>query len=104
VPPVADFDSPTGKGALGTVEGKVIVLGNAAFLKENGVDASALSERADELRHDGATAIYIGNDGTVGGIFAIADPVKATTAEALKALHADGIRIVMLTGDNQTTA
>jgi Cu+-exporting ATPase len=104
VPPVTDFDSPLGKGALGIVEGKAIVLGNAAFLKENGVDASGLSERADDLRHDGATAIYIGVDGAAGGIFAIADPVKGTTAEALKALHADGIRIVMLTGDNRTTA
>lgn len=104
VPPVTGFDSPTGKGALGVVEGKRIVLGNALFLKENGVDASSLSETADALRHDGATAIYIAIDGQVGGIFAIADPVKATTAEALKALHEDGIRIVMLTGDNRTTA
>ncbi|QDG94369.1 heavy metal translocating P-type ATPase (plasmid) [Rhizobium sp. NIBRBAC000502774] len=104
VPPVTGFDSPTGKGALGTVEGKRIVLGNASFLKENGVDASALSEMADTLRHDGATAIYIAVDARAGGIFAIADPVKATTAEALRALRADGIRIVMLTGDNRTTA
>lgn len=104
VPPVTDFDSPTGKGALGTIEGKRIVLGNAAFLAENGIDASSLSERADALRHDGATAIYIGVGDQTAGIFAIADPVKATTQEALKALHADGIRIVMLTGDNRTTA
>jgi Cu+-exporting ATPase len=104
VPPVVDFDSPLGKGALGTVEGKAIALGNAAFLKEHGVDASALAERADALRHDGATAIYIGVDGKAGGIFAIADPVKATTQEALNALHGEGIRIVMLTGDNKTTA
>jgi soluble P-type ATPase len=72
--------------------------------KEHGVDASALAERADALRHDGATAIYIGIDGKAGGIFAIADPVKATTQEALNALHGEGIRIVMLTGDNKTTA
>ncbi len=104
VPPVADFDSPLGKGALGTVEGKAIVLGNAAFLKEHGVDASALSTQAEALRHDGATAIYVGIDGVAGGIFAIADPVKTTTAEALKSLHGEGIRIVMLTGDNKTTA
>jgi len=104
VPDVEGFDSPTGKGALGTVEGKVIVLGNAGFLGEHGIDASSLADAADALRHDGATAIYIGIDGQVGGIFAIADPVKQTTAEALKALHADGIRIVMLTGDNKTTA
>ena len=104
VPPVSDFDSPTGKGALGTVDGRRIVLGNAAFLQENGIDTAALSGQADALRHDGATAIYIGVDDRAGGIFAIADPIKATTAEALKALHADGIRIVMLTGDNRTTA
>ena len=104
VPDVEGFDSPTGKGALGTVEGKAIVLGNAGFLGEHGIDASSLVDAADALRHDGATAIYIGIDGQVGGIFAIADPVKQTTAEALKALHGDGIRIVMLTGDNKTTA
>ncbi|MDR6955926.1 Cu+-exporting ATPase [Ancylobacter sp. 3268] len=101
---VADFDSPTGKGALGTVEGRRIVLGNAAFLKESGVDASALAEQADALRHNGATAIYIGVDAQVAGIFAVSDPVKATTRAALDALNADGIRIVMLTGDNRTTA
>ena len=104
IPQVTGFDSPTGRGALGIVEGKRIVLGNAAFLEENGVDTSGLAGRADALRHDGATAIYIGVDGQTGGIFAIADPVKGTTANALKGLHADGIRIVMLTGDNRTTA
>lgn len=101
---VRDFDSPTGKGALGTVEGKSIVLGNAAFLAEKGIDASPLSASADALRQDGATAIYIGIDGRVEGIFAIADPVKPTTAEALAALRKDGVRVVMLTGDNRTTA
>jgi Cu+-exporting ATPase len=105
VPPVKDFDSPTGKGALGIVDGKSIVLGNAAFLKERGVDASEdLLAKADALRHDGGTAIYMAVDGQAAGIFAIADPIKATTKEALQALHADRIRIVMLTGDNRTTA
>ncbi|MGB3387341.1 MAG: heavy metal translocating P-type ATPase [Pseudaminobacter sp.] len=104
IPSVVDFDSPLGKGALGTVEGKAIALGNAAFLEEHGVDVTLLAEQADALRHDGATAIYIGIDGKAGGIFAIADPVKATTQEALNALHGEGIRIVMLTGDNKTTA
>ena len=101
---VADFDSPTGKGALGTVEGRKVVLGNAAFLREQGVDASALSDQADTLRQDGATAIFAGVDGRVAGILAIADPVKASTPEALAALKAEGIRTVMLTGDNWTTA
>nr|WP_281271736.1 heavy metal translocating P-type ATPase [Hephaestia caeni] len=104
VPTVSEFDSPTGRGALGTVEGRRVLLGNAAFLHENGIDATALSGRADALRQDGATAIYIGIADQAAGIFAIADPVKPTTPEALKALHAEGIRIVMLTGDNRTTA
>jgi Cu+-exporting ATPase len=102
--PVSDFDSPTGKGALGVVEEHRIVLGNAAFLREEGVDASTLSEQADKLRLDGATVIFAGIDGRVAGIFAVADPVKATTSEALSALKREGIRIVMLTGDNWTTA
>ncbi|PZU86311.1 MAG: haloacid dehalogenase [Chelatococcus sp.] len=104
IPAVTGFDSPTGKGALGSVENRTVVLGNAAFLQEHGIDPATLSDRADDLRRDGATAIYIGIDGRVGGIFAIADPIKATTQEALKALHAEGIRIVMLTGDNRVTA
>ncbi len=104
VPAVTGFDSPTGRGALGMVEGSRVVLGNAAFLRENGIDADALAGEAETLRHDGATAIYAAVDGRAAGIFAIADPVKATTPEALRALHAAGIRIVMLTGDNRTTA
>lgn len=104
VPPVAQFDSPTGKGALGTVEGKRVVLGNSAFLGEYGIDAAALAQEADALRKDGATAIYIGVGERAAGIFAIADPVKPTTQAALEALHGEGIRIVMLTGDNRTTA
>ncbi|KMO37030.1 heavy metal translocating P-type ATPase [Methylobacterium ajmalii] len=102
--PVEDFDSPTGKGALGTVEGRRVALGNAAFLREQGVDVSAHAAEADELRRDGATAIFAGVDGRVAGVIAIADPVKATTPEALAALRAEGIRVVMLTGDNRTTA
>jgi Cu+-exporting ATPase len=102
--PVSDFDSPTGKGALGTVEGRKVVLGNAAFLSEQGMDASALADQADKLRQDGATAIFAGVDDRVAGILAIADPVKASTPEALAALKAERIRVVMLTGDNWTTA
>jgi Cu+-exporting ATPase len=104
IPEVADFDSPTGKGALGTVEGKHLLLGNAAFLKEHGVDTAALAVQADELRRDGATAIFAGIDGIVAGVLAIADPIKKTTPEALAGLRAEGIRVVMLTGDNRTTA
>lgn len=102
--PVSDFDSPTGKGALGTVEGRRIVLGNKAFLAEHGADVAPLAEQADRLREDGATAIFAGIDGRVAGAIAIADPVKASTPEALAGLKAEGIRVVMLTGDNWTTA
>ncbi|WP_376784562.1 heavy metal translocating P-type ATPase [Sphingobium yanoikuyae] len=104
LPEVADFDSPTGKGAIGTVDGKRITLGNARFLSENGIDDSALEPQADELRQDGATAIFIGIDKQAAGILAIADAIKATTAEAIAALRKEGIRVVMLTGDNRTTA
>ncbi|MGH1559449.1 HAD-IC family P-type ATPase [Caulobacter segnis] len=80
---VDDFDSPTGRGALGRVEGLRIVLGNARFLADEGVATEALAEQADALRRDGATAIFVGVDGKLGGAFAIADPVKPTTPEAL---------------------
>jgi Cu+-exporting ATPase len=81
IPDVADFDSPTGKGAVGKVEGRQVVLGSTAFLAEHGIDTASLAGQADELRRDGATAIYIGIGNAVGGIFAIADPIKATTPE-----------------------
>jgi len=102
--PVTEFDSPTGKGAYGTVEGKRVVLGSAKFLAEHGIDVAPLAEQADKLREDGATAIFAGIDGKVAGAIAIADPVKSTTPEALAGLKAEGIRVVMLTGDNWTTA
>jgi Cu+-exporting ATPase len=101
---VSQFDSPTGKGALGTVEGRRIALGNAKFLAELGVSADSLAARAEELRRDGATAIFTAVDDKAAAVLAIADPVKRATPEALNALKADGIRIVMLTGDNWTTA
>jgi len=104
IPEVVDFDSPTGKGALGTVDGRHVLLGNAAFLAEHGVETAPLAARADALRRDGATAIFAGIDGVVAGVLAIADPIKTTTAEALAGLRAEGIRVVMLTGDNRTTA
>ncbi|WP_374589791.1 heavy metal translocating P-type ATPase [Novosphingobium sp.] len=104
LPAVADFDSPTGRGAMGTVEGRRVLLGNARFLAEAGVDAAASSAAADELRQTGATAILAAIDGKFAGTIAIADPVKETTPAALEALRAEGIRVVMLTGDNRTTA
>ncbi|MGX1742414.1 heavy metal translocating P-type ATPase [Bosea sp. NPDC055353] len=102
--PVTEFDSPTGKGALGSVEGRRIVLGNAAFLAEHGVEVAPLAEQADRLREDGATTIFVGIDGKVAGAIAIADPVKSSTPAALAGLRTEGIRVVMLTGDNWTTA
>ncbi len=99
-----DFDSPTGKGVLGNVDGQRIVLGNTKFLAELNIDTRALETQADELRQNGATVIFVAIDGTIAGIVAIADPVKESTSAAIDALHADGIRIVMLTGDNRITA
>jgi Cu+-exporting ATPase len=100
----ADFDSPTGKGVVGTVEDRSIVIGNAGFLAESGVETAALAAEAETLRSDGATAIFVALDGDAAGIIAIADPIKPTTPAAIEALHREGIRIVMLTGDNRTTA
>jgi Cu+-exporting ATPase len=99
-----EFDSPTGKGATGKVDGKTIVLGNANFLQSLGVDAQSLNDEGERLRGDGATVISIGIDGRLAGLFAIADPVKPSTPGALKALSAEGIKVIMLTGDNRTTA
>lgn len=101
---VEQFDSPTGKGATGKVDGKTIVLGNAKYLMSIGIDTKALDTEAERLRGDGATVINMAVDGRLAGLFAIADPVKASTPEALKALAAEGIKVIMLTGDNRTTA
>ena len=100
----SDFNSPAGKGVTGTVEGKKIALGNARFLSELNIDTSAVREEAERLRSDGATAVFLAVDGKTAGVIAVADPIKQTTPEALRALAADGIRVVMLTGDNRTTA
>ncbi|MEA2945374.1 MAG: P-type Cu+ transporter [Alphaproteobacteria bacterium] len=102
--PVLGFDSPTGKGVVGMVEQRRVVLGNAKFLAELGIASGSLDGEAERLRGDGATAIFLAIDGKLAGVIAIADPVKATTAQALSALRADGIEVVMLTGDNRTTA
>jgi Cu+-exporting ATPase len=101
---VMGFDSPTGKGAIGMVDRKRIVLGNAKFLGELNISTDGVSAVAESLRQDGATAIFVAVNGKAAGTIAIADPVKATTPAALKELTAAGVRIVMLTGDNRTTA
>jgi Cu+-exporting ATPase len=99
-----DFASVTGKGITGKVEGRAVALGNDKLMAEIGINFGCLARRADELRSDGATALFLAIDGKPGGVFAIADPIKATTQAALDTLRNDGIRIVMLTGDNKTTA
>jgi Cu+-exporting ATPase len=101
---VSDFDSPTGKGVVGTVEGRKLALGNASFLGERGIDTAGLEGEADRLRRDGATVIFVGVDSKAAAIFAIADPVKKTTPSALQELAREKLRVVMLTGDNRTTA
>jgi Cu+-exporting ATPase len=104
IPEVTGFDSPTGKGVVGAVEQRKVILGNAKFLAEFKISTSALDSEAERLRKDGATAIFIAVEGKAAGIIAIADPVKPTTLEALRALTDEGVRVVMLTGDNRTTA
>ena len=98
------FASVTGKGVTGTVGGRFVALGNAKLMADNGIALGGLADRADELRGSGATALFVGVDGMAGGIIAIADPIKPTTRAALDSLRADGIHVVMLTGDNRTTA
>lgn len=99
-----EFDSPVGKGVTGTVDGKRLVIGSHRIMTEASVDLSALMTEAETLRGEGATVIYAAIDGKVGGLIAIADPVKATTSAALRSLKEENIRVVMLTGDNKTTA
>jgi heavy metal translocating P-type ATPase len=104
VPEVGDFDSPVGRGVHGTVEGRTVALGSAGFMTGRGLDPGPLAAEADRLRRSGATAVFVAVDDTVAGVLAIADPVKATTPEALAALRHEGVEVVMLTGDNRTTA
>ena len=102
--PVANFNSETGKGVTGMVEGHLVAFGTSSLLAELGVRTASLSAAADRLRRDGATAIFLALDGKLSGVIGIADPLKATTPGALKMLRADGLRIVMLTGDSRATA
>jgi heavy metal translocating P-type ATPase len=101
---VQGLNSPAGKGVIGMVEGLQLALGNAKFLAELNIDTSSSNDKAEKFRSDGATAIFLGVNGKLAGIIAIADPVKTSTPEALKALTALNVRVVMLTGDNRTTA
>ncbi len=101
---VTDFSSVTGKGVTGAIDGRKVAVGNAKLLHDLGVASADLERQAEELRRDGATAMFVAVDGRPAGIIAVADPIKATTPAALASLRADGIRIIMLTGDNRTTA
>lgn len=101
---VQNFDSPVGKGAVGTVDGHRVVIGNAVIMQQSNVAIAALEAEARAQRERGATAIYVAVDGRAAGVIAIADPVKPSAQDALRQLRNDGLRIVMLTGDNVTTA
>jgi P-type Cu+ transporter len=100
----SEFEAVTGKGVSGTVEGRKVALGNAAMMAELGVGIDRIAGQADALRAEGKTAMFVAVDGTAAGFVAVADPVKATTAEAIRALHDTGLRIIMATGDNERTA
>jgi Cu+-exporting ATPase len=100
----ADFASVTGKGVSGTVNGRAVALGSAKLMADLGISFGDLAAKAEELRGDGATALYLAIDGKPGAVIAIADPIKTSTQAALDSLRAGGVRIVMLTGDNKTTA
>ncbi len=105
IPDVADFTTTTGKGVRGRVDGHDVAIGNAALMHEAGVElASDIESRADELRGDGATVMFLAVDGTAAALLGVADPLKPDTADALATLRDEGLRIVMLTGDNRTTA
>jgi Cu+-exporting ATPase len=101
---VQEFDAPAGKGVSGMADGRRIVIGNLAIMREAGIEPEVLAAAADALRQDGATAVFIAIDGALAGVAELADPVKPSTPEALAALRAEGIRVVMLTGDNAETA
>jgi Cu+-exporting ATPase len=89
---------------VGTIGGRAVALGNAALLAELGIDAGALHERAQSMRGEGQTAVFLAVDGVPAGVLSVADPIKASTPEAVRQLHADGLRLVMLTGDHRATA
>jgi Cu+-exporting ATPase len=99
-----EFNAPVGKGVTGKVDGRSLVIGNRRFLEEIGVDAGVLHGEAEQLREEGATAIFVAIDGAIAGVLGVSDPVKPTTPDALQALRDDGVTVVMLTGDNWTTA
>jgi Cu+-exporting ATPase len=100
----SEFESRTGRGVVGRVDGAQVALGNATLLRELGADAAPLAAKAEQLRAEGQTVMFVAVDGEIAGLVGVADPVKPTTPEAIRALHADGIRVVMVTGDSRVTA
>jgi Cu+-exporting ATPase len=101
---VQSFQAVTGKGVLGTVEGSEVLLGNARLLEERGIDVAALAPAAERLREDGQTAVFLAVGSRLAGLIGVADPIKDSSAEALRELREAGLHVVMLTGDNATTA
>ena len=101
---VEDFDSRTGHGVIGRVEGRRVAVGNRALMESEGIAAASLAEVADELRRDGRTAMFVAVDGRVAGVLAVADPLRPDAAAAVRALQQGGLRVIMVTGDNATTA
>ena len=104
IPAVSEFRSISGKGVTGTVSGKAVALGNLKLMEELGIQLGDLHKKADALRSDGQTVMYVAVDGHPAGLVGVEDPVKATTGEALREIHAQGLRVIMLTGDSKTTA
>jgi Cu+-exporting ATPase len=102
--PTDSFESRTGRGVIGRVEGRTVALGNRKMLEDMGVSAGALADRADELRREGQTVMFVVVDGSADAILGVADPIKDSTPDAIAALHGEGLRVVMLTGDNRKTA
>ncbi len=101
---VESFESLTGRGVTGLIEGRKVALGNRKLLKELGISPEGLSDKAEEMRREGQTAMFVAVDSKPAGLIGVADPIKETTAEAINALHKEGMRVVMLTGDSSTTA
>ena len=99
-----NFASHTGKGVSGEIDGQVVLLGNSTLLEEFKIDVSSLAQQAQSMRAEGQTVMFVGIAGKIGGLLAVADPIKKTTPEAIQQLHAEGMKIVMLTGDNKVTA
>jgi Cu+-exporting ATPase len=104
VPEATDFDSVSGKGISGTVGGRRVAVGNAAMMADEGADTAALHEAASDRQAEGETVMFVAIDGSAAGLVAVSDPVKPTTAAAIRALHEEGLAIVMVTGDQERTA